>query len=106
MENKKKKVKKPTKKEVKEKTIDIKLFRKIEMIISIFVAVAFFVLLFLSLGNDIYIPATLISLALLLFCISYYYFEDESKKKLVYTLFGLGVLLIIIEVIYTLTKVL
>ncbi len=31
--------------------------------------------------------------------------EDEKKKKLVYTLFGLGVLLIIIEVVYTLVKI-
>ena len=31
--------------------------------------------------------------------------EDESKKKLVYILFGVGVLLIIIEVIYTLVNI-
>ena len=31
--------------------------------------------------------------------------EDESKKKMVYILFGLGVLLIVIEVIYTLVKI-
>ena len=43
--------------------------------------------------------------ALFLFCICYYYIEDESKKKMVYILFGLGVLLIVIEVIYTLVKI-
>ena len=31
--------------------------------------------------------------------------EDESKKKMVYILFGLGVLLIVVEVIYTLVKI-
>ena len=55
--------------------------------------------------NEVFIPATLISFALFLFCICYYYIEDEKKKKLVYTLFGLGVLLIIIEVVYTLVKI-
>ena len=31
--------------------------------------------------------------------------DIESKKKMVYILFGLGVLLIVIEVIYTLVKI-
>ena len=99
-------VKKKTKKEEKYKVISLEKFQKIEMLIAGVVGIVFLVLLFLSIGNEIYIPAALISFALFLFCICYYYIEDVSKKKLVYTLFALGVLLIIIEVVYTLVKVL
>ena len=99
-------VKKKTKQEEKYKVIEVDKLRKIEFIISLFVGVIFLVLLFLSMSNEVYLPATLIAFALFLFCICYYYIEDESKKKLVYVLFALGVLLIIIEVVYTLVKVL
>ena len=99
-------VKKKTKQEEKYKVIEVDKLRKIEFIISLFVGVIFLVLLFLSMSNEVYLPATLIAFALYLFCICYYYIEDESKKKLEYVLFALGVLLIIIEVVYTLVKVL
>ena len=99
-------VKKKTKKEEKYKVISLEKFQKIEMLIAVFVGIVFLVLLFLSMSNKIYLPATLIAFALFLFCICYYYIEDESKKKLVYVLFSLGVFLIVIEVIYTLVKVL
>lgn len=88
------------------KILNFEQFKKIEMIIALCVGIAFLVLLFLSMTNEIFIPATLIAFALFLFCICYYYLEDESKKKMVYVLFGLGVFLIIIEIIYTLVKVL
>lgn len=104
MEKKKTAVKR--KKEEKYKVISLEKFQNIEMLIAVFVGIVFLVLLFLSMSNKIYLPATLIAFALFLFCICYYYIEDESKKKLVYVLFSLGVLLIIIEVIYTLVKVL
>ena len=94
------------KKEEKYKVISLEKFQKIEMLIAVFVGIVFLVLLFLSMSNKIYLPATLIAFALFLFCICYYYIENESKKKLVYVLFSLGVLLIIIEVVYTLVKVL
>ena len=106
MSNKKTTVKKNKKKEEKYKVISIEDFKKIEMIVSSFVGVAFLVLLVLSITNPVFIPATLIAFALFLFCICYYYIEDESKKTMVYVLFGLGVLLIIIEVVYTLVKIL
>ena len=106
MANKKNTVKKKTKKEEKYKVIDAEKFRKVEFLISLGVGLVFLVLLFLTMSNDIYMPATLIAFALFLFCICYYYMEDESKKKLVYVLFALGVLTIIIEVVYTLVKVL
>ena len=98
--------KKKTKKEEKYKVIDEKKFKKIEFLISLGVGLVFLVLLFLTMSNEIYIPAALIAFALFLFCICYYYIEDESKKKLVYVLFTLGVITIVAEVIYTLIKVL
>lgn len=106
MANKKTAVKKKTKKEEKYKLIDEKKFKKIEFLSSLGVGLVFLVLLLLTMSNEIYLPATLIAFALFLFCICYYYMEDESKKKLVYVLFALGVLTIIIEVVYTLVKVL
>lgn len=106
MEKKKTAVKKKPKKEEKYKVISVEKFNKIEMVVALCVGIAFLVLLFLSMTNEIFIPATLIAFALFLFCICYYYIEDESKKKMVYVLFALGVLLIIIEVVYTLVKVL
>lgn len=108
MEKKKASVKNKTKtkKEEKYKVISLEKFQKVEMIIALCVGIIFLILLFSSMSNEIYLPATLIAFALFLFCICYYYIEDESKKKMVYVLFALGVLLIIIEVVYTLVKVL
>ncbi len=93
------------KKEDKYKEFDLNKLRKAEMIISLIVGIIFLVLLGFAVTNTVFIPAAMISFALFLFCICYYYLEDESKKKLVYVLFILGVLLIIIEVIYTLVKI-
>ena len=106
MANKKTTIKRGPKKEEKYKLIDAEKFKKIEFLIALGVGIVFLVLLFLSMSNEIYLPATLIAFALFLFCICYYYMEDESKKKLVYVLFALGVLTIVIEVVYTLVKVL
>lgn len=93
------------KKEEKYKVFDSIKLKKTEFIITAVVGIIFLVLLFFAVTNEIFIPAALISFALFLFCICYYYIDDEKKKKLVYILFGLGVLLIIIEVIYTMIKI-
>lgn len=93
------------KKEEKYKVVDINLFNRIELIVSLFVGIIFLVMLGLAISNEVFIPATLISFALFLFCISYYYMEDESKKKLVYALFTLGILLIVAEVVYTIVRI-
>lgn len=106
MEKGKKEIKNTKKKkEEKFKVVDSEKFRKAELIISLVVGVIFLVLLFFAITNEVFIPAALISFALFLFCICYYYLEDESKQKMVYVLFGLGVLLIIIEVVFTLVKI-
>lgn len=93
------------KKSEKYKLVDSEKLRKIELIISLIVGISFLVLLFFAITNEVFIPAALISFALFLFCICYYYIEDENKRVMVYVLFSLGVLLIIIEVIYTLVKI-
>ncbi len=101
-----KKPKKVTKKkEEKYKVVSAEKLRKVEFIVTSVIGIVFLVLLFLSTRKEIYIPATLITCALFLFSICYYYIEDESKKKFVYVLFGIGVLLIIAEVVYTLIKI-
>jgi len=97
---KKKKIKIENYKVIKEDKL-----KKIELIVSLFVGIVFLILLFLTLINEVFLPATLIAFALFLFCICYYYIDDESKKKMVYVLFSLGVLLIVIEVIYTMVKI-
>lgn len=93
------------KKEEEFKIIDINDFTKIEFIVSIFIGTIFLVMLALSITNEVFIPAALISLAMFLFCISYYYMEDERMKKISYTLYAIGILLIISEVIYTIVRI-
>lgn len=100
-----KKKKKSKKKEEKYKFIDSGKLKRIELIVSLIVGIIFLVLLVCAIFNKIFVSAALISLALFLFCICYYYIEDESKKRFVYVLFGIGVLLIVIEVIYTLVNI-
>ena len=97
--------KSPKKKEEKFKVFDSNKLRKTETIITLVVGVMFLILLSCALVNKVFIPAALISFALFLFCICYYYLEDDSKKRMVYVLFGLGILLIVIEVIYTLVNI-
>lgn len=103
--NIKKEVTKKVKKEEKYKVVNEDKLKKIELYVSLFVGIVFLIVLFLSLTNKVFLPAALISFALFLFCICYYYIEDENKKKMVYVLFGLGILLIVIEVIYTLVNI-
>lgn len=93
------------KKEEKYKLVDGTKLRKAEIIVTAVVGIMFLILLVCAMINKVFIPASLISFALFLFCICYYYIEDESKKKMVYVLFGLGILLIVIEVIYTLVNI-
>ena len=93
------------KKEVKCRTISEDKFKTIEYGAYTITGIIFLVLLFLCFTNTLFIPVTLSSFALFMFCICYYYLEDEDKKKLVYTLFSLGVIAIVVEVIYTLVMI-
>ncbi len=79
--------------------------KKYEMIFSVFVGIIFIILVILTICNLAYLPACLISLSLEIFCVCYYYIDDEERKTLVYSLFGVGVSLIIIAVVYTLIRI-
>ena len=60
---------------------------------SIFSFFAFFVTFILSFMNDKFIPACMLMLSLFIFTICYRL--DDTKKKLLYILFSIGVLLIV-----------
>jgi len=94
---------KVSKKENKQK-LSIKRIKQMQKVMCLLVAIIFVVLLIIAIKNYIFIPGTMIALALELFCICYYYIDNEDKKPLVYTFFGVGVALIIFEVIYIIIK--
>ena len=78
--------------------------RKFEKIACVIAGIVFVILLIASLNNSNFVPATLISASLVLFCLCYYYAEDDSKKALVYTLFTIGIALIFFEIVYLIMK--
>jgi len=94
------------KKEVKYKVFDAKKFRRAEFLVTLAIGIIFLVMLGFAVCNKVFIPITLVTFAMFLFSICYYYIDDKSKKKIVYILFTVGVLLIIAEVIYTLRNIL
>ena len=59
----------------------------------------------LSFINSAFIPACLLWLSLFFFDICYY-IKDDKKKKQEYIFFSLGVILIVLALIYTITRVL
>ena len=94
------------KKEVKYKVFNTYKFRKAEFILTLVISIIFLIMLVFAICNKVFVPLALISFAMLLFSICYYYIEDKSKKNLVYILFSGGVILIVVEVIYTLVNIL
>ena len=93
------------KENVKYKVFDNDKVKKVEFIVALCVGIVFLIMLSFAVTDKVFIPITLVTLALFLFSICYYYIEEKSKRKLVYTLFSLGVLLIVFEVIYTLVSI-
>lgn len=94
------------KKSERYKVFDTKKIKKAEFLIALLVGIIFLVMLGFAVCNRVFIPVTLVTFSMFLFSICYYYIEDKSKKKVVYILFSIGVLLIIAEVIYTLVNIL
>ena len=92
-------------KEEKYKIVEEKKFQKIMMHVSLVIGLIFLVLLTLSLVNHLFVPSAIICFSLFLFSICFCYYEDKDKKKLVYGLFAIGVLLVLIEVIYTIVNI-
>lgn len=93
------------KKEMKKKG-NKKQEKNIKKIICIIALLIFAVLAYFAITNYVFIPACAISLALSLFCICYYHIDNKEKISLIYTLFGLGIILVIFAVIYTLVNTL
>ena len=74
---------------------------------SMFIAVsllAFIVTLILSFMNSAFVPSCMLMLSLLLFSICYG-LKDNDKKKVMYVLYTVGVLLIIGSLIYTFMRI-
>ena len=94
------------KKKNKYKVFNTKKFKKTEFVVTIIIGILFLGMLALAVCNRVFIPITLVTFAMFLFSICYYYIDDNDKKLLVYILFSIGVLLIVVEVIYTLVNIL
>lgn len=91
------------KKEEKQQLIPVN--SKFEKIFCIIIALIFLILFILSFSIKELIPATLITLSLELFAICYFIKENNGKLKTVYTLFAIGVLILLISVFYTISHV-
>ena len=98
--------KKTKEKEMKYKIFDTKKFKKTEFIITLVIGIIFLVMLGFAICNRVFVPIMLVTFAMFLFSICYYYIEDASKRKFVYILFTIGVLVIVAEVIFTLVNIL
>jgi len=77
---------------------NIKTYEKCTCFIIGFIVILLFVSV---LKNAVFIPAFLITIALELFCIAYYYMDDKEKKNFVYGLFIMGVVLVVFAIFYT-----
>lgn len=75
--------------------------KKNNKLIYIVPLVIVFVTFGLSFYNQAFIPSFLLMLSLFLFSICFYIREMEDKKKVMYGLFIIGVLLIIGSLVYT-----
>lgn len=84
------------------KKVDVKVYEKYTCYA---VGLIILLLLFAVIKNFIFVPAFLITVALELFCIAYYYFDNKERQSLVYILFGFGVVLVLIAIIYTIFKI-
>lgn len=90
----------------KYKVFNTDKLRKAEFVVTLVIGIIFLVMLVFAICNRVFIPVTLVTFAMFLFSICYYYIDDKSKKKIVYILFSIGVILILVEVIYTLRNIL
>jgi len=90
------------KKEMKRKSNDMVItMKKVEELFCLIILIIFVVLLFNTFKRKIFLPACLIMGALEFFSLGYYFRDDKKKVNVVYVLFGSGVVLLFISVIYT-----
>ena len=89
-------------KEGKRKSNDMVItMKKVEELFCLIILIIFVVLLVNTFKRVIFLPACLIMGALELFSLGYYFRDDKKKVNIVYVLFGSGVILLFISVIYT-----
>ena len=86
--------------EVKVSRDEIKTNKKLEKIFVIVIGIILIGLIVMSILDYIFVPAMLIMGCLESFAIGYYFRDDKDKKYLVYGLFGGGIVLLIISIIY------
>ena len=86
--------------EVKVSRDEIKTNKKLEKIFVIVIGIILIGLIVMSILDYIFVPAMLIMGCLESFAIGYYFRDDKDKKYLVYGLFGVGIVLLIISIIY------
>ena len=77
----------------------IKIFNTIVLIITI---VTFCLAVFY---NTAFVPSFMLMLSLFLFGICYYYYIRDCKKGFMYTLFVIGIFLIIGSLVYTFMRI-
>ena len=75
--------------------------KKIEELFCVIILIIFIVLLVNTFKRIQFLPACLIMGSLELFSIGYYLRDNKKKEKIVYTLFGVGLVLLFISVVYT-----
>lgn len=85
----------------KNKIEDDKFFEKLTCVI---VGILLVLLTLLSINRREFIPATLIMLSLLMFCIVYYYREDKKKTLLLGILLGIGIGTLLFAVFFSLME--
>ena len=78
--------------------------KKAERLFCLIVGALFVAFLILAINMVEFVPACLITLSLELFSICYYYRDNDNKKLVIYTLFGIGVGLLIFAVIFTIVN--
>lgn len=91
-------VKKNIKRETNDMIITIK---KVELLFCFIILIVFGILFINAFRSKIFLPACLIMGALELFSVGYYFRDDKKKVNIVYGLFGSGVVLLLVAVVYT-----
>lgn len=87
---------------MKKKKNDMMLsMKKIEELFCLIVLIIFIVLLINTFKKIVFLPATLIMGALECFSLGYCFRDDKERINIVYILFGCGLILLVISVIYT-----
>ncbi len=92
------------KKQVRKSNDIILTIKKIEGLFCFIILIVFVVLLLNAFQKIVFLPATLIMGALECFSLGYYYRDNEKKAVVVYVLFGIGIVLLFISVVYTIMK--